>query len=49
VCNNELGRPDIRLEHRAASLAEELKLGKLFLSLSDEQEYALAFVTIMEQ
>lgn len=49
VTNNELGRPAIILKERAAFLAQELKIGRQFLSLSDEQEYAVAFVTLMEQ
>lgn len=49
VLNNELGKPGIILEKRAEMLAEELKIGRRFLSLSDEQEYAVAFVTLMEQ
>lgn len=49
VTNNELGRPSLELEHRAAVLSQELKIGRGFLSLSDEQEYAVAFVTLMEQ
>lgn len=39
----------IILKERAAFLAQELKIGRQFLSLSDEQEYAVAFVTLMEQ
>jgi len=48
VKNNQLGRPELVFSERANSLLSELNIGKCFLSLSDEQHYAIAFVT-MEQ
>jgi holo-[acyl-carrier protein] synthase len=49
VQNNQLGRPELIFEHRADELLSELKIGRSFLSLSDEEQYAIAYVTLMEQ
>ncbi len=43
VCDGK-GKPELLLHHRAARLAEELKLSKFAVSLSHTQEYAVAFV-----
>ena len=46
VCirNDELGRPLVCLNGRAEDLARERGIVTLHLSLSDERQYALAFV-----
>jgi len=49
VQNNQLGRPELIFEHRAAVLLSELRIGRSFISLSDEDHYAIAYVTLMEQ
>jgi holo-[acyl-carrier protein] synthase len=49
VHNNQLGRPELFFEHRADELLSELKIGRSFLSLSDEEQYAIAYVTLMEK
>jgi len=49
VKNNSLGRPELSFEQRAKLMLDELNIGKTFLSLSDEQDYAIAFVTLMER
>ncbi len=49
VKNNHMGRPELSFEQRAKLLLDELNIGKAFLSLSDEQDYAIAFVTLMER
>ena len=49
VQNNQLGRPELIFEHRANELLSELKIGRSFLSLSDEEQYASAYVTLMEK
>jgi holo-[acyl-carrier protein] synthase len=49
VKNNSLGRPELSFQQRAKLLVEELNIGKTFLSLSDEQDYAIAYVTLMER
>lgn len=48
VKNNALGRPELNFSQRASELLTELSIGAYFLSLSDEQHYAIAYV-IMEQ
>lgn len=40
------GRPLLEFSGRAVELLEELGVGEAFLSLSDERDYALAFVTL---
>ncbi len=49
VQNNQLGRPELIFTHRADALLSELGIGRSFLSLSDEEHYAVAYVTLMEQ
>ena len=49
VQNNQLGRPELVFEHRADELLSELHIGRSFLSLSDEEQYAIAYVTLMEK
>ncbi len=46
VVNDPLGRPELQLEGRAQELADAAKVDGLFLSLADEREYAVAFVTL---
>ncbi len=48
VESDELGRPSLILQEQAAKKAEELAIGEVFLSLSDEQEYAIAYVTMLQ-
>lgn len=49
VSNNEHGRPELNLNGRAAEVAASLGVGEAHLSLSDEKEYAIAFVTLMRR
>jgi len=49
VQNNQLGRPELVFEQRADELLSELHIGRGFLSLSDEDQYAIAYVTLMEK
>ncbi|MEW6445926.1 MAG: holo-ACP synthase [Pseudomonadota bacterium] len=44
VCNDALGKPMLRLDARAASLAAAFGVRDCHLSLSDETDYAVAFV-----
>lgn len=48
VENNKLGKPELTFYLRGQSLLSELNIGRSLLSLSDEQDYAVAFVTLME-
>ena len=48
VKNNEAGKPELYFTERAGALLSELGIGACFLSLSDEQHYAIAHV-VMEK
>jgi holo-[acyl-carrier protein] synthase len=47
VVNNELGKPEILLNKKAAKRAEKLKVSSIFISISHEKEYSIAQI-IME-
>lgn len=46
VVNDALGRPALRLSGRAEELATASGVGALHVSLSDEAEFAVAFVVL---
>ncbi|QHB31688.1 holo-ACP synthase [Yersinia canariae] len=46
VVNDALGKPTLRLHHRAAELAVELGVKSLHVTLADERRYACATVII---
>jgi len=46
VGHDVLGKPIVELSARARRLLQELGVGGCHLSISDEQAYALAFVTL---
>ncbi|EEF80238.1 Holo-[acyl-carrier protein] synthase [Methylophaga thiooxydans] len=48
VSNNELGKPELSFEETGLTLKDELKIGRSLLSLSDDHEYASAYVILME-
>lgn len=48
VSNNALGKPEISFEETGLTLKQELKIGRSMLSLSDDHEYASAYVILME-
>ena len=48
VNNNENGKPILKFHQRGQALLTELNIGRAMISLSDEHEYAMAFVTLME-
>lgn len=48
VSNNKLGKPELKFFHRGRRLLEELNISRSLLSLSDEKDYALAYVTLIE-
>ncbi|WP_438970401.1 holo-ACP synthase [Methylophaga sp.] len=48
VSNNELGKPELSFEETGLVLKDELKIGRSLLSLSDDHEYASAYVILME-
>jgi len=48
VENNKLGKPELTFHQRGLLLLQEMKIGQSLVSLSDEKDYAIAFVTLME-
>ena len=46
VTHDTLGRPCLRCDGRADELLQEMGIGACHLSLADEREYAIAFVTL---
>ena len=46
IYNNNLGKPEIRLLGKTKAFANSIKVNKIHLSLTDEKEYAIAFVVL---
>ncbi len=46
VINNEDGKPELLFCQQGQTLAERYNIGHSMLSLSDEYDYAIAFVTL---
>ncbi len=49
VVNNEAGKPELKFYQRGLLLLEQYGISQSMLSLSDEHEYAIAFVTLVEE
>lgn len=49
VTHDGRGRPMLRFSGRALALLNELGIGESHLSLADEQELAIAFVTLLRK
>jgi len=49
VSNDDNGKPQLQFLERGLELLAELNIGRSMISLSDEQDYAVAFVTLMER
>ena len=49
VRNDALGKPDMICSGRVQELFDERGIGSSFLSISDEDEYAAAFVTLLRR
>ncbi|MBT6355488.1 MAG: holo-ACP synthase [Nitrosomonadales bacterium] len=49
VTNNELGRPDIKLENNMSLMLQEKKIKSCHLSISDEKNIAVAFVVLEKE
>ncbi len=49
VMHDKRGRPLLSFSGRAESLCKELGIGEHFLSISDEKDNAIAFVTLMRK
>jgi holo-[acyl-carrier protein] synthase len=48
VSHDVAGKPLLLLSGRALELQQEMGIGETFISISDEQEYAVAFVTLLK-
>ena len=46
VINNDDGKPELILHGTALDIANQLGVGSLFISLSDEKKYAIAYVIL---
>ena len=46
VAHDDRGKPLLKFEGYAAQLAERLGIGEAFVSVADERDYALAYVTL---
>ncbi|CRK85717.1 Holo-[acyl-carrier-protein] synthase [Candidatus Providencia siddallii] len=46
ITNNKMGKPLLKLNGEALKLANSLKVNKLYISITDERNYALAIVII---
>ena len=49
VRNNDHGKPELNFYERGQKLVDELNIGRSLLSLSDESDYATAYVILMER
>jgi holo-[acyl-carrier protein] synthase len=49
VSHDAAGKPLLQLGGRAAELRREMGIGEDFISISDEREYAVAFVTLLKK
>ncbi len=47
VVHDRRGKPGLSFTGRAAEVARELGVGETHLSIADEQDYAVAFVTLL--
>lgn len=43
IVNNDLGKPEVELTGKAKEWAEKNNISRIHLTLSDEQDYAIAF------
>ena len=48
VINDEKGKPTLNFFHRGQALLAELNISQSLISLSDEQDYATAYVVLSE-
>ena len=49
VCHDGHGKPELRLLDGAARRGEQLRISATYLSLSDEHDYAVAFVIMVAE
>ena len=46
VEHDRLGKPELRFQNKAREFADRAGVGEGFISVTDEKDYALAFVTL---
>ncbi len=49
VCHDDYGKPGIVYEGRALEIVRRLGVSESLISISDEQDYAVAFVVLMRE
>lgn len=49
VKNDSAGRPMVELDKKAKVLFEKLGAGESYISLADERDYAIAYVTLLKK
>lgn len=49
VVNDIKGKPELSFQGRARGLCDELGIGQHYLSISDERDHAIAFVTFLKK
>lgn len=49
VIHDNKGRPGLAFSERGAELLEQYAVGETFLSIADEHDYAVAYVTMMRR
>lgn len=49
VGHDQYGRPLLEFHEQAAALRDALGIGAAYISLADEQDHAIAFVTLMRR
>ena len=49
VVHDALGKPELEFHEHGLRLVEELAIGDAFISLADERDMAVAFVTLMKR
>jgi holo-[acyl-carrier protein] synthase len=49
VVHDELGKPVLEFHEQGSRLVDELGIGEAFLSLADERDVAVAFVTLLKR
>lgn len=48
VTNNESGKPELKFYQQGQTLLKDYNIGQSLISLSDEEDYAIAYVILME-
>jgi len=48
VTNNNSGKPELKFYQQGQTLLKDYNIGQSLISLSDEEDYAIAYVILME-